>query len=170
MRCHPPTPPLPGRDREGSLLFRRGRVTLFPSLSPPYKKETTCPSLAITSSPLHSTTAATPTGHNTTVAPAVGEGEQEEASEQPTGGDADLREDADGEDHHAGGREQRHHRQRQGQDPGKEGKLAAKSKACSFQRLLSAAPKSKACSFLWSRCVLVASYLIIDVHVSMWLG
>ncbi|BAT08678.1 Os09g0483200, partial [Oryza sativa Japonica Group] len=32
--------------------------------------------------------------------------------------DADLREDADGEVDHAGGGEQRHHRQRQGQDPG----------------------------------------------------
>uniref|UniRef100_A0A0E0QS84 Uncharacterized protein n=1 Tax=Oryza rufipogon TaxID=4529 RepID=A0A0E0QS84_ORYRU len=32
--------------------------------------------------------------------------------------DADLREDAHREDDHAGGGEQRHHRQRQGQDPG----------------------------------------------------
>ncbi|PWZ57781.1 Ubiquitin-60S ribosomal protein L40-2, partial [Zea mays] len=32
--------------------------------------------------------------------------------------DADLREDADREDHHPRGREQRHHRQCQGQDPG----------------------------------------------------
>jgi len=32
--------------------------------------------------------------------------------------DADLRDDADGEDDHAGGGEQRHHRQREGEDPG----------------------------------------------------
>jgi hypothetical protein len=32
--------------------------------------------------------------------------------------DADLREDPDGEDHHPRGGEQRHHRQRQGQNPG----------------------------------------------------
>jgi hypothetical protein len=32
--------------------------------------------------------------------------------------DADIREDADREDHHARGRERRHHRQCQGQDPG----------------------------------------------------
>ena len=33
-------------------------------------------------------------------------------------GCSDLREDADGEDHHPGGGVQRHHRQREGQDPG----------------------------------------------------
>ena len=32
---------------------------------------------------------------------------------------ADIREDPDGQDHHPGGGGQRHHRECQGQDPGK---------------------------------------------------
>jgi hypothetical protein len=67
--------------------------------------------------PLLSTTAATTPK---TPAPAGGdESDREGGSGRPAGGDADLREDADGEDRHAGGREQRHRRQRQGQDPGR---------------------------------------------------
>ena len=41
-------------------------------------------------------------------------GEEEEEEEE----DADLREDFDRKDHHPRGWEQRHYRQRQGQDPG----------------------------------------------------
>jgi hypothetical protein len=39
--------------------------------------------------------------------------------------DADLREDADGEDDHAGGGEQRHHRQREGKDQLDDGRTLA---------------------------------------------
>ena len=45
------------------------------------------------------------------------------ASSNPEGKkkDADLRQDSDGEDDHAGGGALRHHRERQGQDPGQGG-------------------------------------------------
>lgn len=122
--CHPPTPrvPGPGRDREGSLLATVPEWPHYPLPIPPssYKKETMCPwPVAITSLPLHSpvpTTAATP--RTQTPRPAVGDRERKEGGEQeqPTGGDADLRERNYG-DHHAGCQEQRHHRQHQGRGP-----------------------------------------------------
>jgi hypothetical protein len=57
----------------------------------------------------------------------------------------DFREDADGQDHHAGGGVERHHRQREGQDSGQGGCVAARARrgvaSDSLPRALLCAPR-----------------------------